>query len=328
MIASVIVYTYQRKDYIIRAVESLLHQSIGRKNFEIIVVKAFLDEEIDRALNGKADKVLFVDEKAHGKKLVAGIKACKGDYVFFMDDDDEFQEKKMETVIDRFSSHPRSIFVHNSIVRIDEGSRLIPGTMEAAPDKDLVLDTSKVNRRIMSSFYRYRANWYSSCMAFRREVLIEHLEQLDQVYQSVDPFLFLCALNHEGEMLLIPDRLTKYRVHTSTTNYKVDFVKYIESKELFYRRSAEIIEMSLKMVKDRSLEPYIMAYLKHNRYMSQILSLNTGRGNALKSILDYLPALNYIFVRYYLAWVAFGGFRVLAGRLSMRLYYWFTTRNA
>lgn len=328
MIATVIVYTYKRTDYIIRAVNSLSRQSIGRENIEIIVVKGFSDEEIDAFLSENADKSFVVDEKAHGKKLSAGITAATGDYIFLMDDDDEFEENKIKMVVDKFRANEQISFIHNSIHRIGEDGKYLKGLREATPKQDIVLDTNKVNRANISKFFRYRANWYSSCMAFKIEVLKRNLNLIDQVYQSVDPFLFLCALNFEGLMLLIPDRLTKYRIHTSTTNYKIAFDKYIESKVLFYKRSAEIVNLSKNMIRRRELEPFVNAYLMHNYFMSQILMPDAGRKHDYQSVIEYIPALNYVFVSYYMIWIAFGFFKFVSGPISLKFFYLFSTKNA
>lgn len=328
MIASVIVYTYQRRDFIIGAVNSLLKQTIARDDFEIIVVKAFQDEKIDAILSEKADKVLYVNEKAHGKKLTAGIRASSGDYLFFMDDDDEFDDKKLEVLTRDFISNTDVMFIHNSINKIDINGNGISESVESVPRKKILLDTSKIDSKTISAFFRFRANWYSSCMAFRRDVLASNLDTLDKVYQSVDPFMFLCALNHKGKMALVPDRLTRYRVHTSTTNYRLEPLEYLQSKEIFYRRSAEIIEMSLAMANNNVVKQYVSAYLQHNRFMSQLLNLHNSRGTTFRNLISYLPVLNRIFVRYFLLWVVFGLFKFMFGSAALRLYYWFSTRNA
>ena len=240
MLCSVIVYTYDRRDFILNAIRSVAEQTIDRSDYEIIVVKGFQDAEIDGEINKLADSNIYVNEKAHGKKLVPAIRAAKGDIVFFLDDDDDFRPSKLETVLARFNNDKNVIFVHDSPNKMNDQGQSMPKNNERAPKRELSLYTDNFSRSETSGFLKYRANWYSSCMAFRRDVLLKNIESLEKVDQSVDPFLFFMAICASGKLLFLPQRLTRYRVHESTTNYVLDMEEFISRRLLFYTNTLRI----------------------------------------------------------------------------------------
>ena len=100
---SCIITTYKRNtDILIRAVNSILSQSY--KDIEIIVVNdAPEDEELSReiglALNRCSPKIKYiVHEKNRGACAArnTGIQYARGEYIAFLDDDDEWVENKLE----------------------------------------------------------------------------------------------------------------------------------------------------------------------------------------------------------------------------------------
>ena len=324
MLASVIIYTYDRKEFILKAVESVLSQTLPRKDYEIIVVKAFKDPLIDDYLIKVVEHSLFVDEKAHGKKLSKAIEASSGDYIFFLDDDDQFLENKLELVVSLFKKVPELIFAHNSIIKINDAGGISNERDEAVPSQDLFYETDKLSRASVSNLLRYRANWYSSSMAFRRSVLTEKIAYIDKVYQSIDPFLFLCALDSDGKIALLRDRLTRYRIHESTTNYFAKFDEYTTSKQVFYRRTSEIVKMALEMSDGSTASAYIHSYMRHSEFMAECLNLNFTRKSTYMSLLNFIPAFRFIFTRYYFIWLLFGFFKFFAGKNALKMYYWFS----
>ena len=321
MLASVIIYTYKRKEFILKALESVTSQFVPRSDYEIIVVKAFHDQEIDSKIDSLADRNLFVDEKGHGKKLVPAIIASRGEIIFLLDDDDVFLPTKMAKILELFKHHSDLVFAHHSITKVDENGLQFKGDEEAVPSRELWLDTSKLTRKIISGFLKYRANWYSSCMAFSRKSLLEHLSFLEEVDQSVDPFLFFMAISSKGRMVLIPDRLTKYRVHLSTTNYIDQYTSYISRKRIFYSNTLRIYSIALTMSKGLPSETFVRASISNMKLITTFLSDHSSRREIFTAILSVLREANTFFTRYSLVWLIFSVMKFVVGHLALKLYY-------
>ena len=63
---SVVVTAYDRKEFILEAVKSVIDQTLDRSRYEIIVVKNYLDPEIDKFLGGNDVFNIYTDEKPLG----------------------------------------------------------------------------------------------------------------------------------------------------------------------------------------------------------------------------------------------------------------------
>ncbi len=102
---SIIIPTYKRNEHIERAIESVLNQ---KGNFELIVVDDNDSNSIYRKKNienlkkyEKYKNFIYVKHEKNKNGAAArntGIKIAQGDYITFLDDDDEFEEKRIEKI--------------------------------------------------------------------------------------------------------------------------------------------------------------------------------------------------------------------------------------
>lgn len=103
-IVSVIIPTYKRNDNLERAINSVLNQTFN--DLEIIVVDDNDETSVFRKNNENLmkkhennDKVIYLKHKKNLNGAVArntGITYSKSKYIAFLDDDDEYLEKKLE----------------------------------------------------------------------------------------------------------------------------------------------------------------------------------------------------------------------------------------
>jgi len=111
---SCIIPTYKRSDSLIKAINSILAQTY--KNLEVIVVDDNnLDDKysliVQKKLSAIKDKRLrYVKQKKHKNGAAArnaGIKVARGEYIAFLDDDDEWLPEKLEKQIKYLDSKPK-----------------------------------------------------------------------------------------------------------------------------------------------------------------------------------------------------------------------------
>lgn len=300
--------------------KSAASQTLPRSDYEIIVVKGYSDPEIDPTIDELADLSMVINEKAHGSKLAPPIKQARGNIVLILDDDDLFEPEKLKIVTDYFKSDSKLVFVHNSLSKIDEAGNPADEAM-AAPNEEIMMDTTKIKRGTLSTMLKYRANWHSSCMAFRRNVLISHLDYIEKVDQSIDPFLFFTCLSSKGNLIIIPDKLTKYRVHESTANYSVSYMDFIKRKIDFYRNTIIIYEMALKMSLSTPAEKVVRASISHIRAIEAFLSPEYGRGAALLASLKLIGSFRVILTKYVAIWALLSFMKAIIGKRAAKLYY-------
>lgn len=103
---SVIIPTYNRADVLPRAIDSVLDQT--ESDFEIIVIDDGSTDDTQELLNAYQDP--RVRSVAHGTNHGAnvarntGIDEARGEYVAFLDSDDEWKEDKLERQLERLDA--------------------------------------------------------------------------------------------------------------------------------------------------------------------------------------------------------------------------------
>lgn len=127
-LVSVIIPTYKRSDFLLRAINSVLNQTY--RNVEIIVVD---DNDGNDEFRVSTEKNLqdFIDNnqitylKHSSNKGISsarntGIKVATGDYIAFLDDDDSFFPNKIADQLEVFKkSKPNVGLVYGSFLKVD-----------------------------------------------------------------------------------------------------------------------------------------------------------------------------------------------------------------
>jgi glycosyltransferase involved in cell wall biosynthesis len=92
---SVVITAFNRKEFWADAVSSVLPQVKGRDDIEVIVLKNFDGEEVDRRLEGQGVRIGFESSPNVGLTLRRAFDLSHGEYVAFLDDDDLFLPSKI-----------------------------------------------------------------------------------------------------------------------------------------------------------------------------------------------------------------------------------------
>ncbi len=124
-LVSIVIPTHDRKDLLPRAIQSAQNQTYS--NTEIIVVSDGSTDgtdEVMEEIKAKDSKITYISYqpgKGGNYARNTGIKAAKGDYVAFLDDDDEWHSDKLQKQIDVVKSDPSIGLVCCGINSITEG---------------------------------------------------------------------------------------------------------------------------------------------------------------------------------------------------------------
>lgn len=107
--ASVIISLFNRKKYIKRAVDSVLNQSF--RNFEIVIVddgSTDSPEKVIFPMMNKNENIIYLKHSNRGPALTlnTGIKASSGEYITFLDSDDEYKRDHLKKRVQYFTKNP------------------------------------------------------------------------------------------------------------------------------------------------------------------------------------------------------------------------------
>ncbi|ARD86691.1 glycosyltransferase [Rickettsia bellii] len=123
---SVIIPVYNRINWTIQSIESVLNQT--HENFEVIVINDGSTEDISELIKfcKKDKRIQYFHKKNEGPASARnlGIKKSSGKYIAFLDSDDLFFHNKLELQL-KFMEENNFIFSHTSYQRIDEEGKYL-----------------------------------------------------------------------------------------------------------------------------------------------------------------------------------------------------------
>lgn len=137
MIISVIIPVFNKEKYLERCINSILSQIEGKDNFfEIILIN---DGSIDKSLEimnrymKRYNNIKIIDQKNAGVSVARnkGVKVAKGDYVLFLDADDEIIEGSLMPVYEYLSkSYQIDMLVTRQTSYLNNEDVLLPFPLE------------------------------------------------------------------------------------------------------------------------------------------------------------------------------------------------------
>ena len=289
---SVIIIAYLRKEYLVRAVESVLDQNFNRDNYEIIVVKNFSDSFIDNyLLDHHVINILSIETQI-GKKFVEGIRISKGEIICFLEDDDLFLKNKLVEVYTIFAKYPNLIYFHNNASFINENGVPIKNYNSLHSRKISKIHEmyvkNEIKDRVVFNLFDIGPYWNNSCISIRKSGFLVNLGLLKNVKTFFDGSIFISALCSAGDILLTEEVLNYYRFNQISATMVAK-----SSDEAHFKISLSNLEDNLIMqrlvsetlgIKSNTFSR-LMADRMYWELKKLIYSSSSNRGNALAYLL-------------------------------------------
>lgn len=200
---SIIVPTYNRAKVLPRAIESVLAQSYT--DFELIVVDDGSTDATPQVLSAFDDQRLRIIRQANAGLSAArnrGVSESVGEYLAFLDDDDEFTPLKLEHQVAYLEQHPEAGLVAGGHECIDDDGQVI-----AVAEPWLDGDNLSVEY------------WLRKCPFLLQSILLrrtwwERVGGLDpELRQAMDHIFFLRLAALGCEMRWSPETVLRYYIH-------------------------------------------------------------------------------------------------------------------
>lgn len=128
MLVSVIIPTYNRADLLIKAINSVLNQTVT--DVEIIVVDDGSTDQTKEAVKAFENKVKFLRQDHNGPNAARNfaLMEAKGEYIALLDDDDLWLDFKLELQISLMRKFPELSFIFSDFFIFKEsGERISSG---------------------------------------------------------------------------------------------------------------------------------------------------------------------------------------------------------
>ena len=121
---SVIIPTYNRKKTLARAIQSVINQSFSP--FEILIIDDGSNDGTEEWVKDNFQNIKYIYQNNHGVSSArnVGIENAYGDWVAFLDSDDEWLPNKLYEQVKAIDSNPEVKFFHTNEIWIRNGVRV------------------------------------------------------------------------------------------------------------------------------------------------------------------------------------------------------------
>jgi glycosyltransferase involved in cell wall biosynthesis len=231
---SIIIPTYNRAYIVTRAIDSVIAQTYP--HWELIIVDDGSSDATESVVTAYSDpriRMLRQVNKGPSAARNTGIMHAKGEWIAYLDSDDEFSPQYLETLITWITQNPDTLYLSTKYVRMIE---VYKDGKEVAVYEDSVNVAERVT--VTDFFLR---NYYFSSIGFMhaRKIIEAGIRWDETLVQSEDwDFFMQIAERFPDNFLYVPIALSIYhrRMGTdglsSNTAYKqmADAFEYIYQK--------------------------------------------------------------------------------------------------
>ncbi|MGN1327677.1 MAG: glycosyltransferase family 2 protein [Clostridia bacterium] len=288
---SAIITTHNRCNFLKKAIESVLNQTY--KNIECIVVddnsedntKEYMEKLIQ---SNNSIKYIRIDKKnlaggAYARNL--GIREANGDYIAFLDDDDEWFEKKIEKQV--------KILEENNDVGLVVCGRRIEYNLGKTYENE---ETIEEGIKDYSKKILYTIIGVTSMLLVKRKILedIGVFDENIKFWQEYDLTIRICQVS---KVAFIRECLILYRVNLNDKNRKTNkFDEWIQTTEYVHEKYKNLIDR-LSEEEQKKVE-MLVCYdavtrcnatgnkKKKRSYLKKIYELNPNIKNLIKYIFN------------------------------------------
>ncbi len=256
---SVIVTAYSRKQFLMDALKSTVNQTLNGKNYEIILIKNFSDDSIDRYAGENNIKNIVMDGTV-GEFLNTGITESHGNIISFLDDDDWIAKEKLECVFNTFNVDENIVYLHNNYENVDK------------------------NGNTFTNHKKLGDGFNMSCISIRKHAINNNIAKVSEL---TDTFMYFSALE-AGKLAASEKVLTFYRHH----NKNASITHNHQDRMRFVKREIEEYRKFYNFFNTRRVKNSLRA-----RITNECINLYVnGEDVEINGIINYILNSNYTFV--------------------------------
>ena len=292
MLFSIIMPAYNAECFLAKSIDSVLQQTYS--NWELILINDGSRDNTDRIAQEYAkreSRLRYFVQENHGVSATRnrGIELAAGEYVLFLDADDEIDSRTLETVNNVLEQDPCDIVTFN-MNRTDVNSQVTGKVTEPFAPHRLRLCDEEEKKCIYSILASEKSFGMMGLFVVRREVISNLRFRTDMMI--CEDMLFDIAMYEAAESIVcLPDYFYYYRDNPAGCIRNFNFRK-IEDVKIAYRaklalaerhqlqENIKIIDMwfclaivSLYsgMLENRTLRREYLEYIKRDEFIMQRL---------------------------------------------------------
>lgn len=215
-LVSVIIPTYNSRDHVQEAVDTILKQTYS--NIEIIVVDSSTDDT-KQVLERYGERVRYFYQEPKGVSAARnfGLSQARGSLVAFQDADDRWLSGRIETQLLALKRFPDAALVFSDYAMFDHSGVILPSA--CWPHFKLWLDEY---RDAGGDFAYGRLYWelmlgncIGTCTVLAVKDVLERFGRFDETFKTCEDLDLWLRVSTKCSFLYVDKVLAEYRVHSS-----------------------------------------------------------------------------------------------------------------
>ena len=250
---SVIIPVYNTEEYLEESIKSIINQSIGFNNIELILINdgsTDNSEKICLDYKNKYSNITYISQKNQGVSATRnnGAEKAKSDYILFLDSDDLLYKKSLESLYNFIIKHKEIDFVGSRCKYFDRKNNW-HYSEERFKNGDVIVD---INNNKFITYNQY----FSTGVLFRKKAFLKVKYDINIKYNE-DIQLINNLLYNNPKFGLCSNSVLYYRkrdIKTSAVdNQKKDKTYYKDVIDMY-------IDFINKLIKKYKEIPYYFQY--------------------------------------------------------------------
>ncbi|MBT4527772.1 MAG: glycosyltransferase [Deltaproteobacteria bacterium] len=260
---SVIIPTFNRKQNVINAIDSVLTQTFD--DFELIIIDDGSTDGTDVEIDTKYSKVLkYVKTDnlgvSHARNI--GVEVSQGEYIAFLDSDDIWHQNKLEKQIKFHLTHP-SIHISQTQERwIRKGKRVNPKTIHQKPQGNIFSESLQLCTVTPSSVFIKRDTFKQTTGFDEKMMACEDYDlwirlAVKHEFGLLDEQLLTKFGGHEDQLSMKYPAMDRFRIYSMAKLLLSDHLKKIQKQSVIsvFLKKTEILIKGLHK-RDVNIQPY------------------------------------------------------------------------
>ena len=286
---SVVIPVHNGESTIPRALASVFAQSYP--DYEVIVVDDGSTDGTLAVLAGYGDRIRVIGSVSRGPSAArnTGVRASAGQYVAFLDDDDEWMPEKLVQCVPLLDADPACALVYTLTTKVDQQGRLMGPESEARPDPEspTLKDLLASPWNVVPSQFVVRTDAFNRCGGFHERLI------------ACEDLYFLLRVREYGHFRCVPEPLLRKETRPL-------FPKALD-REPYCDLFVELVRERYGSSADGLIDGFRRSRVKVLRHLGRIL-IDEGRPDdarrCLARVLHYQPASPKAYYRYLKTFIA------------------------
>lgn len=215
-LVSVILPYYNGKSFIKETIESIVNQTY--KNFELLLVddgspnkehSEYVKDLIENQIKDERVKYIYKPNGGLSDARNFGLDNSKGQYITFQDQDDLWDENKLELQVNVAKSNPEAEFI------------VTDGKMIGDENRGLgIAEKNKFQEGFIKNTYTrlLRGNFVTFPSVFFKRELIDKVGYSNKAFAVCPDYEYLVRFGKETDFYFIDKPLILYRIHENNTS--------------------------------------------------------------------------------------------------------------